>query len=34
MDRWHPAGCLSYRIGGILPAVFLIGSLASCRLFF
>jgi hypothetical protein len=30
-DRWHPAGCLSYRIAGILPAVFLIGSLASCR---
>jgi hypothetical protein len=27
-------GSPSYRIAGILPAVFLIGSLASCRLFF
>jgi hypothetical protein len=27
-------GVPSYRIAGILPAVFPIGSLASCRLFF
>jgi hypothetical protein len=27
-------GFPSYRIAGILPAVFLTGSLASCRLFF
>jgi hypothetical protein len=23
-DRWHPAGCLSYRIAGILPALLLM----------